>query len=162
MKKVFKKFGEYIANKNIAFGSLLILLAMLLVQTGISLFVKTQSADGIEQLDIIFRTALSSIFGFIISIVAGGKPKIEKKQVIVELEQKDAQDEKKSASKNIMVNIQIVVITGICIYCLLAIITVRNFPHLVAATSSSSSTISLYRDFISGGIGALIGLSKSS
>ncbi len=162
MKKMFKRFAEYIANKNIAFGSLLVLLSILLLQTGVSLFVKTEGVEGIEQLDIIFRTALSSIFGFIVSIVAGGKPKIEVKPKVVEVEIREKVEEKKTPNKNIMVNIQIIVITAICVYCLLAIIVVRNFPHLVAVTSSASSTISLYRDFISGGIGALIGLSKSA
>ncbi len=150
------------SKKNVAFGALLLLMSILLFQSSITMFVQGTNVEGIDQLDIIFRTALSSIFGYIISIVAGGKPKITSKpKQEVTIQNETSPEKKTDPPKNIMVNIQVVVISAICVYCLLSIMAIRNFPQIVVASSSTSSTISLYRDFISGGIGALIGLSKS-
>ncbi len=60
----------------------------------------------------------------------------------------------------ISINFQILVVSGICIYCLVMIIFTRNFTHFIAGGASAGSTIAQYRDFLSGGIGALIGLSR--
>ncbi len=60
----------------------------------------------------------------------------------------------------ISINFQILVVSGICVYCLVMIIFTRNFSQMIASSTSAGATISQYRDFLSGGIGALIGLSR--
>ncbi len=60
-------------NKNLAFLSLTVIFGVLLLQTAILMFAKTDVSDGLSQMDIVFRTTLSSLFGFFMSSAAMGE-----------------------------------------------------------------------------------------
>ncbi len=193
--------------KNTAYNSLVIIMILLLAAATISLFAPIPENSEVEQLDIIVRTALSSVFGFLISATIKKQEQItlnetgnyqeKSSDVSKEQEQSDiifnekenlnAYDEvlqskiisqmqstafkqnlagkalKSKKRKNLTaLNLQIVIIASISFYCLVVLILARNASFLFAANSSTVSTISQFRDFISSGIGALIGLSQKN
>ncbi len=190
-----RNFLSKINSKNLAFISLIVIFGILLLQTAISLFIEVE-IEAITQIDIVFRTALSSIFGYFMSMVSvsefaiknkrktytksNNKPKSigfsseksDNPQSFLTLEEEKAKDlsseispsieEKQPVQRKFTVNVQIIVLACVCLFCLIVMLIVRNFSHMIAPHSSNTVTISLFRDFISGSIGALIGLSRSS
>ncbi len=192
---------------NTAYNCLIAIMMLLLIAATLSLFIAPSGGSGTDQIDIIIRTALSSVFGFLISAT------IKKKEATIDETGnfKDYEDEKdisnsdidkseeikkqnnneNSKEKNInvkviakskthnyekeyntyqkrqkqkdklkMLNSQIMVIAFISFYCLFFIILARNVSHIFVNSSSTISTIAQFRDFISSGIGALIGLTQ--
>ncbi len=177
-------------KKNSAFFGLVLILAALLFQSAFSLFVNMQT-EGLEQIDIVFRTTITSIFGYIMSMVTTNDYTIKRERKgkapkpIGFSAESAADDNSPSAisltndsnasqtqipngietipTKNIkLYNMQIGVLTSVCLFCLLILLIVRNFSHLIIPNSSNTVTISMYRDIISGSVGALIGLSRSN
>ncbi len=180
-----------ISSKTFAFTGLIVILAILLFQSAFSLFVETTN-EGLTQIDIVFRTALSSIFGYLMSMVSASDFKLKKRNLIVKPNkntigfsaQKDEiitsklsdnkpevnevidvqayKADEKSGENIITTNVQIITLIVVCVFCLITMLVVRNFSELIVASSSNSVTISMYRDIISGSVGALIGLSRSN
>ncbi len=167
IKEFFKLIFK---GKNIVHFSLFVILMLLLFQSTTTLFWNIGAQTPIENIDIIFRTALSSIFGYIISTIPNSSednvflqnPNEDKEY---KLNDSGALNQKKNLSSikqpKKICKLQIILISSICIYCLLVLFVARNFSHLIVESSSSGSTLTLYRDFVSASIGALIGLSKS-
>ncbi len=188
---------DKMSSKNIAFVGLVVIFFVLLFQLAASLFFAVPFEE-ISQIDIVFRTAISSIFGYIMSMVSStdftmnrkkGKQntvKTNKKTIgfnakdentpqmiynnagsiedndIIEIIDMDVKEEKISTASTFRVNVQIIVLTVACIFCLIILLVARNFSHLIVNSSSTTVTFSMFRDIISGSIGALIGLSKSN
>ncbi len=190
-----KSVLERMSSKNIAFIGLIVIFFVLLIQSALSLFVEMAFED-LAQIDIVFRTAMTSIFGYIMSMVSSSdftvtaKKKTQKVQkpnqigftqnesletpkmiynnteiidnnIILESGIVDGSEET-VLPKNFRVNAQIIVLTTACVFCLIVMLIARNFSSLIAMNSSNTVTFSLFRDIISGSIGALIGLSKSN
>lgn len=55
---------------------------------------------------------------------------------------------------------QVLIVSSVCIFCLIVLIIIRDFGANFSFDNSDIATLSLFRDFISGGVGALIGLSR--
>ncbi len=189
--KNFKYILSKISGKSLSFVSITIIFGILIIQSGLNLFVDV-AHENISQIDIIFRTATSSIFGYIMSVVSTSDFAFKereksspnpKKSIGFSAEEtqnpsayyNEVQNQANSdiqtteapkdnfiiEKKNFKINIQIVVLTLACIYCLVMMLIVRNLTHLFVVNSTNTVTISQYRDIISGSIGALIGLSRS-
>ncbi len=196
-----KTIMERISSKNIAFIGLIIIFFVLLLQSALSLFFELPFEE-LSQIDIIFRTSIISIFGYIMSMVSSkslsvgekktktkknsttqpkliGFTKKEDKENLTMLYNKSDMGENdnfisgdnllidkssevnEALPENFRANAQIIVLTIACIFCLTIMLIARNFSYLIAANSTNSATFSLFRDIISGSIGALIGLSKN-
>ncbi len=164
-----------------------------MIQSATALFVDVKHED-IAQIDIIFRTAISSIFGYIMSMVSTADFALKNKSVqntpsppksigfsseekdipkAISLEESGANtvaelltiDQPLSISgekKLFKANVQIIVLTSVCLFCLITLLVVRNFSEHMVANTTNGVTISQYRDIVSGSIGALIGLSRSN
>lgn len=181
-----EKISAYFCSKNIAYMGLVLIFFILMAQSGFSLFFDSENVSTeIQQIDIVFRTSLSSIFGYIISILAVSKMASSSKNQTTttqigftntdssqnrytmlssENEISDSILNVGSASQDnreINTNVQTIALIIICVFCLVVMILVRNLSQYISITSSASVTVSMYRDFISSGIGALIGISKS-
>ena len=146
-------------SKEVAFISLIIIFFILLAQSTISLFYETTN-NGIAQIDIVFRTSLSSIFGYLISLISTNniKNKLESKTNTLTVSKDNSC---KPPKKTNPLNYQILLISFVCIFCLVLMIFIRYCSFLIVQTASSISTITVFRDFVSTSIGALIGLSKN-
>ncbi len=181
-------------NKNYATISLIIIFAILLIQTAVLMFMPNSNSTELTQLDTVFRTTLSSIFGFFMSSSALSEGKKEKFENVQQQNKigftdstvpeggilKNSTEEmieapsdgiselvggvalpvavQKEVVKNH--NLQILLLMFTCLFCLIAMMAVRFFSHLVGGGSYVVVTLSLYRDFISGSIGAIIGLAR--
>ncbi len=188
-----KSFLEKANSKNIAFFSIIVIFGILLLQSAFSLFVELKFEE-LGQIDTVFRTALSSIFGYIMSMVSTSDFMLQGKRVstsqkptsigfatsdqvipkaVIYNDTADTPTTEaitevpKTASllgtnKILAVNIQIIVLAAVCVFCLLSMLIVRNFSEMIVSNSSNIVTISMYRDIISGSIGALIGLSRTT
>ncbi len=203
MKKKTKSWILSLSSKNVAFISIVFIFFILLAQSGISLFF-SQTSEGLGQIDIVFRTSLSSIFGYLMSVVSiksvlnaqskeaskktrvnsigfqGESNKGKQKQIEMiaqtesirgEVTQNESVDTAKAPIleqqktddlplKKVPLNYQIIILAGSCAFCLLIMVVVRNFSQYLIPSDSSVATLSLYRDFVSASIGALIGISK--
>ncbi len=182
--------------RNVAFLSLAIIFSVLLIQTSLLLFIDAHSSEGLEQMDVVFRTTLSSLFGFFISSAYTGKksegkggddlktpkqigfiaedanskiPQMswasenEKTSNSVKLENATEKVKKiKTEQKRVQGNGVIIVLSAVCLFCITMMIAVRNFSHLSADATYTLVTLSLYRDFISSSIGAIIGMARGA
>lgn len=190
INSVKDKLTNFNETKNLPYISLIVIMAVLLIQSAISLFAEPAVNTEIEQLDIIFRTALSSIFGYIMSMAVNDKVNGATTETITstatrsigftatddigaryadelqvsenEIELGEASVKTVNEGDKVSKNTHIFIITAICVFCLVMTILARNFSTSLAASSSTSSTLAQYRDFISGSIGALIGLSRAN
>ncbi len=187
-----KKFNlSKVSSKNVAFTCIISIFSILLLQSTLSLFVGMLYEE-LSQIDIVFRTSISSIFGYLMSMVSTGDFVIKSKHNIITTTQPiigfkadgksdiiTSQAEKEevkaqiipnpikeqlvdSKKKTLAVNVQIIVLTIVCVFCLAVMLVVRNFSELIVINASNNVTISLFRDIISGSVGALIGLSRSN
>ncbi|MFI3326232.1 MAG: hypothetical protein R3Y35_08655 [Clostridia bacterium] len=139
------KLNRIFSNtKLFSFICLIIILILLLGTTTASIFDPIETGSTFEKVDVVSRTSLSSIFGYIISTTSSQKKEIVAKET----------DNSKSA--------HIIVVASVCIYCLSVTLICRSINENITLTASSFATITQYRDFICSGIGALIGLSRNS
>lgn len=120
---------------------------ILILQSTLSLL--SNKASDLTSIDIVLRTTLSSIYGYIMSMVWSEKPK----QVTENTGIKDKNSPK--------LKLQVLIVASVCVYCLLVLVVIRDFGEYFEFDSSDIATLTLFRDFISGGVGALIGLSRS-
>ncbi len=182
-----KKFNliSRIKSKNLAFLSLIFIFMLLLIQSAILLFVGSSSSEGLSQMDIIFRTTLSSLFGFFISstyvektkkdeknnekISIGFTQSAEEKNSLAMKNEENGNKVKQEESsgeinflenKRVYNNLQVVFLSVVCLFCLIIMMVVRNFSHMIADETYALVTLSMYRDFISSSVGAIIGLSR--
>ncbi len=196
MKPEMKSKILQVSSKGVAFTCILTIFIILLLQSALSLFFSDVS-EGLGQIDIVFRTSLTSIFGYLISVVSiksvmnkkgrgTDTQEVNKQNAVgfkvdstditnegvesritngVDLEEKQKIQFKvgkteETRLRKIPLNYQIIILASVCIFCLLVMVVVRNFSHYIVPSDSSVATLSMYRDFISTTIGALIGISK--
>lgn len=183
-----------LAPRNLAYLGLLLMLVILLVQSSVALFLPPADNADLSGIDIVIRTSLSSIFGFIMSMVGNQSEKKASNQAsqsepaTIGFSSEDTvttptsclsmTDKSSSATSKLTTakatakstrrrssgyrtQIQIIIVIFISLYCLIVIMVLRDCNTDIASNSASISTITQYRDFVSGGIGALIGLSRS-
>ncbi len=186
------------SSKNVAFASIIVIFMILLLQSALSLFFGA-SSEGMEQIDIVFRTSLSSIFGYLMSVISVNSSANKKNNIVATMEKPKTigftaentnNSDNPNASfiwanenseptinqakiqevttqttniqtpKKVMVNYQIAILAAVCIFCLFIMLIVRNFSEFIIPDTSTAVTLSVYRDFVSASIGALIGLAK--
>lgn len=189
-----EKIKNSYTSANIAYMSLLAIMFVLLIQSGITLFTPDYSSDTIDPIDTVLRTSMSSIFGYIISVVWNKNTQSNSTTSAQSKTQIGfTADSGESVSKNVIKNAikmetstvdstenqetgiavavaenkmskkpQIIILAGICIYCLVVVIFWQTFETSGVYGTTVIATLGQYRDFISGGIGALIGLAKSN
>lgn len=119
--------------------SLLLFLAVLLGQSAYTLFAPGGPDPALAEIDVIVRTASASIFGYFLS--AGLAPRSA------------APAELPSGSG------RVAAATGIGLFCLLALLVLRNTG--AAPSPTVSATVVQFRDFVSGSVGFLLGCPAS-
>ncbi|MFI3141241.1 MAG: hypothetical protein R3Y27_02910 [Clostridia bacterium] len=151
IKKIYEKLKSFSNSKNLAYICLLVIMVILILQSTFSLFFTPDEGTDFSSIDVVLRTTLSSIYGYIMSMVFSEKKKIKTTQT-VEFEKKDLNSSH--------LKMQVLIVSSVCIFCLFVLIIIRDFGDNFIFDSSDIATLSLFRDFISGGVGALIGLSR--
>ncbi len=142
-------------SKNLAYFSLLLIMFYLLFFTGFSLFFKADSEELAQSLDIVIRTTLGSVFGYLLTtLVTSNKGKYSKIMVKIK------KDYKPKEETMLFNNIIIIIVSIVCLYSLSILLFARNFSDYFVLNNSSISTITQYRDFIATTIGALIAMTK--
>ena len=170
--------------------SLVIFMAVLLLQSAYSLFAPQEAGNAAGDIDIIIRTSSAAIFGYFLSAnfiqhMTGteepvqqtanriapveGEPLMASSQPeqaalsASDSSQEGAEGEtEEEASQELPAAncLQVVVATGIGLFCLVALLVLRNLSQwgLVSAESNSvASAVVQLRDFVSGCVGFLIG-----
>lgn len=205
--KIINKRGTLWENLRAAFAKihlvdkcLLMLMFVLLAQSGYVLLTNGANSEQANPVDIIVRTAAASIFGYFLSAnfvqrqtaAKGHDIKAQKPEVLegdgenqigeslhmpqnkigfalekreTELEQGSAigeeipQDNGKISG---VTRLQILTTAAIALFCLIALILVRDITGTAAPVSAAATAVaSQFRDFISGCVGFLIGCPTS-
>ncbi len=173
------------ASRNLAHISLVIFLAVLLIQSALSLFVP-QRAD-MDSVDIVLRTAISSIFGYLMSSIGQKSTATDTKKTednsprtigfsgesdttsllsgagtSVPNSSQSSQPIQSSTKSWSSDNLQFQTIIIACLgfFCLSVLIFLHYYTGEISATTGVIATIAQFRDIISGSIGALIGLAR--
>lgn len=157
---------------------LLVIMAILLLQSACSLFIGASGNEGATQIDAVLRTSAAGIFGYFISANFRASEK-QKTVCAVGAEQQDAPTSTPSARAQIgfgaptsevstgvatttvdtstrtaPCRTQILVVAGIGVVSLLILIAARD----IASTSPGlPAMLSQLRDFVSGSVGFLVG-----
>ncbi len=185
MKRLMERIRS---TKRLGYYCLLSIMTVLLIQSSLTLFVDVPADSSTQALDIVVRSTLSSIFGYLLAtavsstqVPLNGNDSSEKSKTTigfsdqvkeevklvngdVKPQSKPVVKEQKSKKINtyypVSSRTQIFVLTAICLYCLGVMIYVRDFGAQYVTNSSSPVIIAQFRELISGCIGALIGISK--
>lgn len=151
IKLLFAK-SNYLCKKiSLADKFLLIILAILFIQTSYHLFFHELSGYDNSSVDVIIRTTTAAIFGY---FIGGGflKDSDDKKQDRIKDENTERIYSKENECKH---NQQITIVAIFGILSLLVLIIVNN--NVETLPPQSLATISQFRDFVSASIGLLIG-----
>ncbi len=164
------------ASRNLAHIALVIFLVILLIQSAIGLFF-SMPTDG-DSIDIIFRSAISSIFGYIMSSIGqkaqgqGEKSTSQPRTIgfageesTTSLLSKDGTPTSQTTPpptswSPTSLQFQTAIIACLGLFCMVVLIALRYYEGTTAATSGVIATVAQFRDIISGSIGALIGLAR--
>lgn len=187
----FKCACHRIGSIHLVDKCLLLILALLMLQSAINLFVHEAISAETNGIDVVVRTSAASIFGYIISInfnqhrkrkkqssaakaaapaqaAAGGSGSVtsqigfqvesggESGTVVAAppiLEREDVKAAEQRCDRS-----QILVVAAIGVVSLIVLLIFRNFLEGVAANASS---VTQFRDFVSGSVGFLISCSTS-
>ena len=138
-----------------------------LIHSFVALFVEGEVASYTDEIDIILRTTLGSLFGFFISSVSvkineENKSRINRINARQQMDRIYNNKDKRNLKYGKVCSYQILILTGICVFCFFTITIIRNFPMKIMNKDSAVATVIQYRDFLSSGVGALIGISKNS
>lgn len=170
--------------QNLAYAFLMCIMLILLINSSLILFLPPPEDMELTTIDVILRTALSSIFGYLMSSIGGNvispnNGKTSKKPTTIGFTANTStppasgsQPQPSTAPSQSMpapptqrpaipLEIQVITVGSVCLFCLIVMISLRHFSQYLTLSTISTATLSQYRDFISGGIGALIGLSKT-
>ena len=136
---------------------LIIIMLILLLQSVAALFLHRDLITQSNNIDIIVRTSSASIFGYFLSENFIKPDTSTKNENIISI----SSDEILPPNENInsSKNIQITIIALISIISLLILLVIRNF---FTVSSENIATLSQLRDFVSSGIGFLVGCKKNS
>ncbi|MGL4790522.1 MAG: hypothetical protein ACRCW1_03850 [Anaerotignaceae bacterium] len=151
---------------------LIILMSILMLQITYNVFMNVKISGEISSVDIVFRTAAASIFGYFLSANFIKNYKTDTGEQLTEITKVEEgtvtamedTDVRENTSPSPVIqktsDLQIIIATVICIYCLISLAVIRNlsafYPNF-EKTNSVLATGSQFRDFVSGGVGFLIG-----
>ncbi len=162
------------ASRNLAHIALVVFLGILLIQSAVGLFLPANaSMDGI---DIVLRSTLSSIFGYLMSNIGLQTQTTSKEESTPRTIGFTAQEEPSlqgeeggsppavlpAPRRTVVSNLQMqtIIIAALGFFCLGVLIALYYFGGHLEATSGAIATVAQYRDIISGTVGALIGLAR--
>lgn len=163
--------------------SLLMIMLVLIAQSIYSLFFPLPAHHVMSDIDIIVRTSAASIFGYFLSanfvrhadaeprepladtnhiLEPGHKPLSEAQSAVSPSDPTTADTVENTSSDTTPYGncLQVAVATTIGLFCLLALLLLRNLTQLGllhAEADAVSATVIQFRDFISGCVGFLIG-----
>jgi hypothetical protein len=160
--KAIKNLIQNLKSISVVDRFLIAIMFILLIQSVFSFFHSENISSQANTVDVIVRTSSASIFGYFLSenFMKGKKNYSDSKnKTIVTLSSlNDIQlsDENDDLSCN---RTQVFIIASICIICLIILLVIRNFFEI---QDNNSVSISQLRDFVSSGIGFLVGCGKNS
>ncbi len=177
--KIFsRRFFAKLRTQNLAYLSLGFVFILLFLQSSGLVFWQRPFNDDLNQIDIVFRTTLSSIFGFFVSTTLSDTKQSPPPQAGLKESTKESIKENTNLQSNgdappsinqgehyqkkIFNNFRVFILAFVIIFCLITMMIVRNIDAVTASGEYVSSTMMLYRDFISGSIGALIGMARGN
>lgn len=185
IKNFFKSLWTSFCNIRLIDKCLMLIFIIILAQSVFALLNPADIESDVEHIDIVLRTALASIFGYILSANFNKKAssaniatkqsspaqigfsEAETLQPTDTIKMADSQKSNtkntKTASPKMQYNLsegnklQTIVITSICVISLVILMVIRDVETGLEATSSAVSTITQLRDFVSACVGFLIG-----
>lgn len=170
---------------------LLIILGLLMLQSAVNLFVHEVNSAETNGIDVVVRTSAASIFGYLISInfnqhrkrkaqssasksaapvqTAGGSAGGVTSQIGFQAESGGAggvsapqppvlNQEEGKGNEHRCDRSQVMVVAAVGVISLVVLLIFRNF---IAGTAANASSITQFRDFVSGSVGFLISCSTS-
>lgn len=166
---------------------LIVFMAILLAQSAFGLIAGEAWAARANDVDVIVRTAAASIFGYFLSanFIDRGSARAEERpqQEDLQAQQPGSREEPPLSGESLdamslpeapaeealqpdpdpEARLQILVAAGIGLFCLAALILLRNIGGYTGATLSATAaaTVTQFRDFVSGCVGFLIGCPTS-
>ena len=168
------RFRQELRRLSLADRCLFFMLVLLLIQSAAVLFLPLPAAGG--EIDIIVRTASASIFGY---LLGGGlsRPEAASASPLPEpeplppvsreaplLSESPARSSPDSPSGECS-RFRVLVTAGVGIFCLCALLLIRDLPGRAAGLDGSDSAVAVivqFRDFISGSLGFLTGCASRS
>ncbi|WP_053985605.1 hypothetical protein [Niameybacter massiliensis] len=159
-----KKIRKFIGDISLRDKCVMLFMIILIIDSAYSLFTPIGGKHS-AAIDIVVRTTMASIFGYLLgSNFMIKKPTTKKqrskKQAKIECICKELEEENENEDEPIKEetnNIQVIIATVIGISSLLVLIIARD---LVQLPDDALATISQFRSFVSGSIGFLIGIPK--
>lgn len=165
--------------------SVILFLFVLLLQSAYTMFLGQPASQAAEEIDVIVRTSAAAIFGYVLSAnfishetnteqspsplethrVTMADDSVPQQETVVQV-QTNSESLDGGSKEPILTNqaqsscIQVMVATGIGLFCLVTLLVLRNTGCLdrgIADSSSSTATVVQFRDFVSGCVGFLIG-----
>ena len=137
---------------------LMLIMLIMLLQSAASIFMGGVTVQMVGNIDVVTRTSSAAIFGYFLGdkfIIDGAS-----------LEEATCSSKQSStADKRNHSDVQSVVIVIIGVFCLIVLLTLRNMMQLgmiSELSGSAASTITQFRDFVSGCVGFLIGGPRTS
>lgn len=140
---------------------LITFMAVLLIQSAYSLIAQGAWAAQSNEIDVIVRTSTASIFGYFLSanFIRRGSEKPDLGGESLEPEQLEQEPDYESGHFVGSGKLQILIATGIGLFCMVTLILLRNVGGGEPAgySATTAATITQFRDFVSGCVGFLIG-----
>ncbi|WP_243009122.1 hypothetical protein [Clostridium sp. AM58-1XD] len=158
-KRLYKEYK----NIHLVDRFLIIFMAILLIQSAYTLIIQPAATARLNEIDVIVRTSAASIFGYFLSanfIRRDSHPP----DVNGESLETAQMDEYPSIGNHVSEgnSLQITAAAAVGLFCLLTLILLRDTRALETASPYASSTITQFRDFVSGCVGFLIGCPTSA
>lgn len=170
---LFKKIASIWKKIHLSDKCLFIFMCALLIQATFGLFFRVGDGGSTNGIDVIVRTSAAAIFGYFLSGNFAKEKKEEKScdtckpTEKVEIETMDGDDspedyEKKSVYEEDEVTgqVQIIIATVVGMFCFIVLTVIRNSMNAMQAsdaTQDATAVVSMFRDFVSGCVGFLIG-----
>lgn len=150
----FRCFIQAFSNIHMIDKCLIVIMALLLLQSVYSLVAGGALTAETNHIDTIIRTSAAAIFGYFLS---ANFTNSKTKPVAAKEDTAQRYDPPSFLKEN---GLQVIIATIIGIFCIVVLILVRNIPLLnerMGASSSATATVVQLRDFVSGCVGFLIG-----
>lgn len=151
---------------------LFIFMVALLVQSTFGIFFTVGTGEGSNGIDVIVRTSAAAIFGYFLSGNFAREKKVTQpveetkplppvvKADTAQIEAANDNDAQKSNGEHAANQLQIIIATVVGMFCLITLAVIRNSSDSfgeAAVTQDVTATVSMFRDFVSGCVGFLIG-----
>lgn len=145
LKKIIKYYRKEIKKLKLVEIYLIVIMIILLAQSIGTLFFPTQYEATYDRIDVVLRTTMASIFGYFVSSKTLGQSKSE------EINKPPTINNSSKEHPQIQINI----IGCLCIFSIIILLLIRYF---VLIEDTALGYFALYRDFVSGCIGFLVGM----